>query len=422
MSIQSTRRMGVIHPFLVFSIVVFLAVLALAVNHARLWAIRVEVQNNADADAAAAIQFLVGDDFLRGILCDDSTGMPNLLAQARQEAIAVSMLNPVNGRTFQLMDNPLNLEDGDIIFGKLDQPLSKNFMLPGDVNDSANKDLLNINTVRINAILSDQRGNAPGLIFPNFTGVASQGIRARGSATLDRDVVGFRHVVQKPIPIAGLAFRGDCTNPAPNSWPAKIEDFSCTDDNYRFDPLPAPGNFVMANPGDGIEEFEALLALTPGTIGISNTVATFIGVPDYSGLNDQLLTGVTVAHLAGFPNGALVLNELTNKATLPGDNVGPSGAVLTDLISNLTTLQNNAEIRIFPLYDSVSGGGGGKTVEICGFVAARVVTVENLGTQLRIRVQPTMIAINSAVTNANQRLVNGIPISNRYILKVRFVE
>ncbi len=59
---------------------------------------------------------------------------------------------------------------------------------------------------------------------------------------------------------------------------------------------------------------------------------------------------------------------------------------------------------------------------ILGFVAARVVQATVTPAGLAITLQPCMISTRTALTNAAQRGVGGVSITNPYICKVRLVE
>ncbi len=416
-----SQRKGSIHPILIFLTVIALCLFALVFNQARLWVIRVDLQNNSDASVLAATLVLVDDDLLRGTLCDDTSGIPDLLDRARAEAQLYASRNPVNARQFQLDANPLNMAEGDIVFGTLNTPLSKTLTLATNVRDSANKDLSNINTIRINAHLSQSRGNAPGLIFPQFTGQSFQEVMTRGSATLDRDVVGFRPVVTQPLVLAPLALLADYNQTDIKAWNTQIEG-KTGNDEFVFDRLKQ--EFKMDATGDGLPEFEAVIPLDPAHLVDANVSLLFIGSGKTSStrfekLTEQLTDGISKGDLVPL-GGALVLNS-NNNLTVPGDEFGPSDSTdLGDLQTALESLQTSAAVRIWPLYCGLDSGDP----IVCGFVAARVVQVDPTapGDPLRFTLQPTMISTSAAVTDATQRGINGVPIFNLYICKVRIVE
>jgi hypothetical protein len=86
----------------------------------------------------------------------------------------------------------------------------------------------------------------------------------------------------------------------------------------------------------------------------------------------------------------------------------------------LQQLEQSGEPRIWPLYCGLNGSG---QPVLCGFVAARVVTVSGAaGGTFTFSLQPTMISTATAVTDASRRGVGGIAVVNPYICKVRLVE
>jgi hypothetical protein len=93
---------------------------------------------------------------------------------------------------------------------------------------------------------------------------------------------------------------------------------------------------------------------------------------------------------------------------------------LTSIENALDQLQQSGEPRIWPLYCGLDGSG---QPVVCGFVAARVVTVSApAGDTFTFSLQPTMISTATAVTDASRRGIGGIAIVNPYICKVRLVE
>jgi hypothetical protein len=236
---------------------------------------------------------------------------------------------------------------------------------------------------------------------------------------LDRDVVGFRPTVDRAIPLAPLAYLADFARTVSRSWNYQIEVKANWVDQYEFNA--GSQSFDMAK-GDGVPEFQAVITFKSGTVSTANVAFTFVGTTagDFTGLNAQILAGLTPADSQAFGQ-PYALAAATNSLVVQGSAVGSqSNGEQKQLHDNLVQLQNTAAIRIWPLYSGVDGKGN---VTLCGFVAGRVVTVESIsGGQLRFVVQPTMLPINAAVTNATQRGQNGIPITNPYICKVRLVE
>ena len=417
-NISNVRRDGRIIIAMIFLTSVALAIFGLVFNQARLWVIRVELQNSGDAAVLAATSVLVDDDLLRGTLCQNPSGIPDLLDKARLEANIYAGHNPVNARLFQMHLNPTNRADGDIVFGTLDQPRSKTFILATNVINASNDELAKINTIRVNARLLRSRGNAPGLIFPQFTAQSQHDVIARSSATLDRDVIGFRPIVVPSIPLAPLALLADYSLSEAKSWNKQIEGKAGADD-FIFDRITK--QFTKDASGDGLPEFSAVVDLDGTKLADANVGLLFIGTgagdPDrFDELLRQLNTGVTKKDLQ--PTGGQFVLQANNQLEVTGDKTWSPSA--SDLHDTLVALNSSGAVRIWPLYCSFNG----TNPVVCGFVAARVANVESLkaGDPLRFTLQPTMISSGSAVTDNTQRGVNGVPVVNLYICKVRLVE
>ncbi len=424
---RRTSRPGSLNPLLLLLLVIFIVLFAFVLNVSRLWVIKIEAQNNSDATSATTAQLLVDDDLLRGFLRNNPEDIPDLLVRARMGAIQAAKLNPVNAREVRLWDNPKNVADGDIIFGTLPTPGSKTFLLADDITNTTNTDLKTINTVRITTQLTRSRRTAPGLLFPQFTGLGSQDLRSRASAHLDRFVIGFRHAFDRPIPIAPIGLFADYSgSPADaKSWQAKIEEVPGANtgpDNFRFDRLLGVLVPKGAGNGDKLPEFAVSIAALPiqAQTDIATGVPLFVGIPpnDIAQLNTQLSGGMTKAHFNTF--GAPFVLDTNAELEVDAATTIPDGMPRMDVHTTLTQLQTTGAIRIWPLYASV---GGGKAT-LRGFVAARVASVEvlNPGQSLEFSVQPTMLATHAVITDASQTTKNGIPIVNPYICKVRFVE
>jgi hypothetical protein len=391
-----------------------LAIIAFAINYVRLWTIRVEMQGAADAAALAAANTLVGDDLLRG----DPGPLPALIQATSTQAIQFAADNLVQGQPFVLLPNPNNLADGDVVFGTLDQPRGSTFVVAANVNDPTNSALATVNAVQINAWLTRARGNAPSLLLGGLLGIASVDIHAVSAAMLDRDVVGLRPLGDQPLKLAPLALFSDPTGMDSRSWQYQVQEKNAPD-AYRYD---ASTHMFVADPaGDGLPEMPVVMAIDPSQESAANVSLLYLGFPDASGAGGQLTMGVTPDHLST-GGGQLLLGATDNRLTVPGSDVGPA-AGSTELMAvqnGLEQLHASGEPRIWPLYCGLDSSG---QPILCGFVAARVVTVGGAsGGTFTFSLQPTMISTATAVTDARRRGVGGIAITNPYICKVRLVE
>jgi hypothetical protein len=346
--------------------------------------------------------------------------MPALLQRSFAEADRFAQLNVVQGQPFVLQPNPSNDADGDLTFGTLDTPRSRDLTLAQDIQNPANASLTLINLVKVNVRLSPDRGNAPTLILGAFVNRGSADLRAESAAMLDRDVIGFRPWSQQPLPLAPLALFADPSGADPKSWQYQVEVKKVVD-QYRFDRV--NNTFVVDKSGDGLFEFSAALALDASEKAQANVAMLFLGTSDAGGVAQQLETGITSSDLQDL-GGALILQSADNRLTVPGTDLGPADTSqqAMKLFQSLDDLRKSARPVIWPLYCGLEALTNRPV--LCGFVAARVVTVTPIspGQALKFVLQPTMLANSSAVTDANQRGVGGIAITNPYVCKVRLVE
>jgi hypothetical protein len=419
----------------IVALVVIVACLALAVDAANLWQARVELRNAADAVVLAAAQGLVDDDLLK-----DEDGMMSLVAErSRDGGIAYGLANPVLGRPLEVLNNPQNDSDGDIVFGYIPDPTTRLFQPGSDLSDE------HMNAVRVVARRTRERGNPAGMLFARFFDLASADVVASATALLDRDVIGFRPIGRQPLPLAPLALLTDPAMSEPDCWEAQVElpilarsgqgvdDFIHDRSNRHFLEV---GSEV--GEGDGIYEMEVLIPLEGQThlaadVQRANGCFLLIGGQDWETVGRQLAGGVTAADLAEM-DGQFVLGW-DNRMYLPGIPAAPGidSQQLGTLLNAMKTLQLTAEPRIWPLFKTVVAGDKSEaTVVVQGFVAARlvkagVVTVgekkEDQRQQLSLILQPCMMSCGTAVTDFARRHSNPeVRIHNRYICKVRLVE
>lgn len=410
---QAARRVGAVAIWLILASGVVLAALALAVNQARLWTIRAEMQAAADAAAQAAACALVDDDLLRA----DPSRLPGLLQRSQFEGQRYARFHIVQGQPFQLCPNPANLPDGDLIFGTLQVPRSRRLLLATDILDPTNASLALVNTVRVRAELSARRGDAPRMIFAQYVAQGSADVCAEAAAMLDRDVIGFRPIGAQVVPLAPLALLSDPSWANPLSWEYQVRAEQGKDE-YSFE----RGRRAFVPGPDGLFEFQANLALSPDQLSQANVAILYLGGSDIKSVCWLLRTGVNAGQLAGL-GGALVLGP-GNRLDVPGTTQGPAFGTsdANALYRALDHVRARAEPRIWPLYCGTDGTTGQPIV--CGFVAARVVTVTPPANNqpLAFVLQQTMIAAPSAVTDCGRRGVGGVAITNPYVCKVRLVE
>jgi hypothetical protein len=150
-----------------------------------------------------------------------------------------------------------------------------------------------------------------------------------------------------------------------------------------------------------------------------------LGTDGPEALAVQLVKGVTREHLQAF-GGELVLGP-NNRLVVPGTPhlPGIGDLAASHLLAALQELAREATPRVWPLYQEIDGSSAMPV--LTGFVAARVMEVRNgqdgeEGTGVSFVVQPCMMSVPAAVTDASRRGIGGVPVINRYICKVRLVE
>jgi hypothetical protein len=395
---------------------------------------RADLQNADDAIAHAAARRLLTEsvfslDYLSGtsVVPVDRAA---LIAAARADGERYGRLNRFSGHPLRLRDNPQNATDGDLYVGTLDEPNSRTFVNPDNVGyDPYRPDL---NAVRVKTRLP----------------------RVAASATyfVDRDVIGFR-LKQPPassptfpaLPMVPIAILSQPCPPAqntpdfwvkkdPNTWERAIMARSGSD-KWSIGPSGTP-----ANVGDGIPEIS--VTLTEGdNDGDNGRLVFFNPAEAFVALAGQARNGVAYGDLAtpGQQPGQFVLNDGTAPlnvapavtAPLPSSSSSlPQGGAqaLAGNVQNQTGLLGIlGQPRIWVLYSGLAKQNGTQTVNVVGFVVARVMSVQvagagGSGNSLTITLQPSMLVTDKALTNWTLRDLGPRSLYNPYVARLRFVE
>jgi hypothetical protein len=397
---------------------------------------RVELQNADDSAAHAAARDLVTEsvfklDYLAGgsaVHFDRAA----LIARARADGQRFGSFGRVMGKPVTVHDNPDNATDGDLFVGTLDNPTSRTFVGLDNVNfDPYRPDL---NAVRVKTRLAR--------------------VAASSTYYVDRDVIGFR-LKQPPgsdptfpalpmVPIAILSQPCPPAQNAPEFWEKK--DLNSWEgavmarrgfDQWSIGTSGAP---VIA--GDGIPEIS--VTLTEGSNSNSNDngrLVLFNPANDFASLVGQVKNGVTWGDLAtdGQQPGQFLLNDGTqtqNLAPAATGSLPPASSALSKggaqtlagSVSDQTGLMGIlGQPRIWVLYSGLSTHNGTPTVNVVGFVVARVMTVQvagagGSGNSLTITLQPSVLVTDKAVTNWTLRDLGPRSLYNPYVARLRFVE
>jgi hypothetical protein len=423
---------------LLLALPVMLLAMALAFYAAELVETRTQLRNATDAAALAAAQTLVDDR----LLLNAPALMPPLLTRARQNAQEYAQLNLVFGQGLPLDPNLRNHPDGDIVFGTLAWPRSKTFLLP-DLSKPMDPAWLAINTVRVTGHRNQRRGNPMWLHKGPLLSLAPDDAAAVSTATLDRDIIGFRPMGWQPMPLAPIALFSDPPGLLRHSWEFQVEKKRGAD-SWRI--LRQGRHPQIGAGGDGLHEMETylgssamrdmhraggdnlnrmlrqgqfsccLLHLNNGNNGGNGS--------EFSYLAQQLIAGISPADLPPAWGGQLMLNP-NNQLRVAGTPWGPSNESSDAMLlqSALNTLQLTAEMRLWPLFSSFDPSTG--LPVLSGFVAARVVQVQAVskkGRGITFSVQPCMMSTATALTDFRRRGIGSARLPNPYICKVRLVE
>lgn len=406
---DARRRRG--HAALVFLVLLpaLLLVLLLVFHTAQVEQARAEVQQAADASAMAAALALVDDASLQA----DGRAMLPVLHAAQEEAVRYAGRNTVMGTPNRLVLTADNAEDGDLLFGIADSPAHAAFRV--DLGDSELLPL--INTVRVRVVRTAERDNQVRLVGGSWLNGRAGNITRSATAILDRAVVGFRPVVDKPLPVVPLALLSDPASR--DSWEWQVEKGDDRTDEFRY--LTEPYR-ALSDRGDGLYEMTVSLPRSDGAGGAqANCKVLCVGPEVGFGVPRQVREGIRADDLADY-NRELVLGP-GNRLPIPGLTSGSamSGAAFNDLFLALKELSLTGVVRAWPLYDPSPTFEG--VPVLSGFVAARVMQVGSDGEGgLRFVLQPACLHSASVVTapvgEGDEADPAGRP-QNRYVCKVR---
>jgi hypothetical protein len=416
----SSARPGAASVYLIVAVPVLLLAIVIALNAGYLVETRTTLQNSADAAALAAALALVDDRTLGG----SPGAMPDLIAEATAEAQAYARVNPVLDEPVIIKPNPDNNPDGDIVFGALDRPRDSNFVIFDPVRDA--EDLGLINTVRIRARRTQAHGDPAVVVGGPFLSLRPFDVVNIATATIDRDVIGFRPHGRVPIPMVPIALRSDLTALERSSWEFQVERHG-GEDRWRFDRESHVA--VPDAQGDGLFEMKVVLGARAGQAGRGagprrgrrpNGCVLQIGVGDLGGVADQITAGISPQQLEQF-GGELVLFKDNKPLIVPGGLVGEGEGEL-ELLQALEQLRREGTPRVWPLFAAFDPESGMPV--LTGFVAARVVQVgssQGGNNEWSFAVQPCAMSTVTAVTDPERRGEGGAT-PNRYVCKVRLIE
>jgi Flp pilus assembly protein TadG len=225
------RRRGAIVVLAAFMLIFMLAFVALAVDLGYLCNAKAEAQVSADAAALAAAWEFVDHAAVKNQV---KKTMEYSHSAARQKAIDFAYRNRVAGVRPALDANWSNNPNGDIVFGRLDNPSDQS--APLDFHDPDN-----FNTVQVRVRRTAASNGGVPLFFASFFGHKTAEISATATAVFDDSIVGFRVTPQTPSSLLPFAMHVD-------SWLHMMD--GAGDDNWTWD----PETKSLKPGGDGIRE------------------------------------------------------------------------------------------------------------------------------------------------------------------------
>ena len=398
---------------LLVAMVVLLGSLALAVDTGFLWHAYGQLQFAADAAALAGAAELMDSGVLYAPP-ERQALQPILreqrIAAARQQALALAALNPVNGsplrldtsstndvdgdiarraafrRSIPLDANSANDVDGDIVVGWVEDVVMSAQMVPWPATEEVNSIVIRARRLRAN-------GDPVVFRFARALGLDGADVMATARASLDQRVYGFRPAGHVRVPLMPLAI----ITPEASQGEAFWFHLAGTDD-HTVSTRPAR---VTSGP-DGIAEYALVFDPQQEDATEGVRLARFHTAdpmdPGAQSVVSQILGGYTAADLADC-GGQFALDG-DGTLLVPGASVAgtPDTLPLTALRAIL------GQPRIWPLGTVSSSAAPAPVYTIGGFVAACVVDADEDGDgRLTIHLQPCLLQTATALVCSGQR-------------------
>ncbi|MBI4580796.1 MAG: hypothetical protein HY718_13900 [Planctomycetes bacterium] len=366
------RRRAAAAAMVAISGTVLIGVAALAIDMGMLYNTRTEAQRSADAGALAGAWRLVGEERLLG-----STGATTVASAARTTASSTANANKVFNSNPTVDTNTGNASDGDILLGRLDHPGNLTEQIQTSVDPTR------YNTVSVLVRRDSTRNGAIPLVFAHVFGLSSKDISARGVASVEDKIVGYK--------VTGRSGNAELMPFAVNlnAWNALLAGTQTSGDNYRYD----PASKTVSAGGDGVNELNIYPGSGSGQLPPGNFGTVDIGNPNNStaDISRQIREGVSASDLAYF-GGELKFDD-NGEIILEGDT-GLSAAVKDDLASII------GKPRAIPLFTVVSGNGNNSRYTVVAFAGIRIMNVKLTGSMSKksLIVQPAVVVDDAAVS------------------------
>ncbi len=357
------QRRGAVLIFSLLMIVVFLGVVALAIDLGYLMIARTEAQRTADAAAMAAAWELIDEGALFG------TPEAGAIYQARSRATEYGLYNSLASKGTTIDPNLGNDPSGDVVLGTL----------PSLTADAMSfLDPSTFNAVQVRARRTPVHHQEISLFFAPILGISSSGIQADATAALLRNIGGFKLEGENAKNLDILPFALD-----EDTW----EDLLArrTTDQWSWDP---DGETIRSG-GDGIYEVN-LYPQGTGSPGNRGTVDIGPSNNSTKDIARQIVEGVNSSDLDHL-GGSLEFDE-HGELLLNGDT-GISAGVKDELESI------KGQPRMIPIFRKVVGPGNNAMYTIVKFVGVRIMDVKLTGSMnsKRVIVQPAIVLTHGAI-------------------------
>jgi Flp pilus assembly protein TadG len=366
-TLKSNRknRKGAITVLSAILAIVLIGMVAFSVDVGYVLSAKEELQRSADATAMAACW-----EYAQRV----STGSTSTAAAnyARGTAIQYAGLNEVTGSPMTLDANSANDPNGDIVFGYI-----------SDFSNSASAfqtsgTYYNAVKVRLHKT-SSSNGEVP-YFFARVFGKHGQVLHAEATAGIVRDVKGFQ-VPSDGSNVHLLPFALDM-----QTWLNLVNGSG--NDNYRW-------NKETGEIEAGSDGWVEANLFPQGTGSPGNRGTVDFGNPNNStsDLARQILHGVSPSDFA-YHGGKIEFGP-DGKLYLNGDT-GISAGVKDELASII------GQVRVIPIFESVSGNGNNATYTIVKWQGIRVISVKLTGSmsQKSVMIQLAPLLMQGVIPSA----------------------
>ena len=222
---------------------------------------------------------------------------------------------------------------------------------------------------------------------------------------LDREILGFRPIDSRKIPLLPIAIASDPQSQSSGSWEDLI--MRSNQDDFAFDPV--DHRFVHGTK-DRLPEITLELMRNAAPLLLTRVID----------LSEQVEKGLKPSDLEELGGVLIPSNPDCVIKTLSEVEFARTKR---HLIQSLELVCMSADVRIWPLVKKEHLFGG-KSVTISDFVAARIVNID-AGSTLRITIQPACLSVPTALTkldlSPNGAIASGAGHFNPFMAKVRFI-